>query len=210
MPSKSYRFAAILSLAVLSIAEASAQAYCALRDPVGAIKKLNPEATGHRSIVRTIKGDDRREVGEKLPFTLHFNELGKHTLYALVKGDTPVGIIHSRSEKGRWGMVEIVWHLDLDLKVQGFEFQRCRDRASKTIGRNTFVRQIRGKGFDELKALLSPDCKSLAPGGITVPGNAADLAVVTLRSALKTIAHHWHHLAGHARRSSQRSARWHY
>ena len=70
-----------------SIAEAiQAQAYCALRDPVRQIGELYPghSYVSHVGVVTTAA---RKEVSNRLPFTLHFNELGSHTLYAVGKGD---------------------------------------------------------------------------------------------------------------------------
>ena len=94
------------------------QAYCALRDPVSTIQEFAPGSSGHRSIVETVSGSARAKVSEKLPFTIHFNELGKHTLYVVLKDGRPDGLVHARSEKGKWGLVEIVWFFDLDLNVQ--------------------------------------------------------------------------------------------
>ena len=72
----------LLLLAVLLVADdLNAQAFCALRDPQRQINVLFPEATSFRSIVRTVDEAARSEVAERLPFSLHFNELGRHTLY---------------------------------------------------------------------------------------------------------------------------------
>ena len=78
----------------------SAQAYCGLRDPVRNIYRIYPEADAYRSIVRSVDKRTRTLVSERLPFTLHFNELAKHTVYVAVKETLPVGLVHVRSEKG--------------------------------------------------------------------------------------------------------------
>ena len=59
----------------------NAQAFCALRDPLSMIQTLVPEASGHRSITRIVDNDARETISRALPFTIHYNELGKHTLY---------------------------------------------------------------------------------------------------------------------------------
>ena len=170
-----------------AFSEVRGQAYCALRDPIGTIQQLAPDASGRRSIVEVVGAEARKSVSEKLPFTLHFNELGKHTLYVVLKDGLPDGLVHARSEKGRWGLVEIVWYFDLDLRIRGFRFQRCRDSNRGELESDAFVGQLRGKQFPELRRLLTEDGGDLTGGGLRVSADAAPLAVTCLRSALKTI-----------------------
>jgi hypothetical protein len=178
----------VFSLAGLGLAgRVEAQAYCALRDPVRALNEFYPAASGYRSIVRTIGADAREAVGSALPFGLHLSELGKHTLYVAFDHDRPIGLVHVRSEKGEWGLVEIAWSLDLELKVKGFRFQRCRSASRAALEQGAFEEQLSGKGFDELRAMLSEDGQSLGTGKLTVPEGAELLAGTVLRSALKTI-----------------------
>ena len=171
---------------------ADAQAYCALRDPVKQIYQLFPEADNYRSVIRAVDGDARRKVSEQLPFTLHFNELGQHTLYVALRGSTPLGLVHVRSEAGRWGIVEIAWSLTLDLEVKGFAFQRCRDKGRAMLESPAVQARFAGRGFDDLRAMLSDDGGAMAPdAGLLSPrasGGEKALAVTALRSALKTIA----------------------
>ena len=118
------------------------QAYCKLRDPVNSIKKLYPMATTYRSIVRTVDSSARDAVASAIPFKLHFNELGRHTLYVAMNKKKPVGLVHARSEKGRWGLVEIAWALDFDLRVRSFTFQRCRSPHRAEVESKVFKKNI--------------------------------------------------------------------
>ena len=164
-----------------------AQAYCALRDPVHAVYQLFPDATSYRSIVRIV-GDRAREiVGKRLPFELHHNELGRHTLYVPVDGEIPLGIVHVRSEASKWGLVEIVWAFDVDLRVLGFRFQRCRDSERSIVESAAFRSQIEGKNYAQLRALLTVESGVADSHKIRVPREAEKLAAVVLRSALKTL-----------------------
>lgn len=181
-------FALVSSFAFGVSSKIHAQAFCALRDPVTAIKHLHPDLSTYRSIVRTIADRTRNTVAQRLPFSLHRRELGEHTLYVLINEGLPENVVHVRSEKGRWGLVELVWSFDLNLKVTGFQFQRCRDRSRKYFETEAIRSQFLGKGFTELRAMLSRDGTSLSPGDFTVPKDAEALAVTVLRSALKTIA----------------------
>ena len=169
-------------------ASAWAQAYCALRDPVQQIYDFYPEAQGYRSIVRVVGPEARDAVGSKLSFGLHINELGKHTLYCTVPGEgRPTGLVHVRSEKGQWGLVEIAWALDLELCIQDIRFQRCRSRFRSSLENESFVAQLKGNGFDEIRQMLSDDGQSINPNKIQAPAGAEQVTATILRSALKTI-----------------------
>jgi len=170
---------------------ASAQAYCALRDPAGQIARVFP-GTRYRSVVRTVSAQARQAVARQLPpFTLHFNELGRHTLYVCYNrvDGRPAGLVHVRPERNRRGIMEVLWALDANLTVIDFRFQRCRNRQRRTLESDAFKRQLRGKTLPQLRALLTPDGQKLKAGtGLEVPAAAADLAIAVLRCGMKTIA----------------------
>lgn len=170
-----------------AIAESvQAQAYCALRDPVRQIGELYP---GHSYVshVGVVTTDARKEVSNRLPFTLHFNELGSHTVYTVSKGGTKAGYVHVRPEITRWGIMEITWSLDADLSVQDFAFQRCRNRRRAILENEEFKKQLRGKSFDELLGLINQDGISLTDNGIEVNSLDEEFAASIIRCALKTI-----------------------
>lgn len=171
----------------LAITEAHGQAYCALRDPVDKIHVIFNDDVEYRSIVRTVNEKARAEVGQRLPFDLHFTELGKHTLYVVTRNGAVQGIVHARSEKGRWGLVEIVWALDLQMRVIDFRYQRCRDRQKSILEGDTFKSMIVGKGFTELRSMLDASASKLSSALPGISQEAEPLAITTLRSALKVI-----------------------
>lgn len=165
---------------------AQAVAYCALRDPVDAIQSLYPEADDYYSIVRIIGPETRDHVATRLPFSLHFNELGRHTLYVATRQKQPIGIIHSRSESSAWGLVEIIWSFNTDLTIRDFRFQRCRSSNCDKVASPAFKAQLTGKSAAQLKQLITDDGDAIRPGAVTVPDGADALALSVLRSALKT------------------------
>lgn len=186
----------VYGLAILSLVthEAGGQAFCALRDPVTHIYQAYPTADSYRSIVRTVTEEVREKVGSELPFTIHFNELGRHTLYVPTQNSKPLGLLHVRSEKGAWGLVEIAWSFDVSMRIRHFSFQRCRSRQRKLIESDEFRKQILGKNMNELRALLNADGTALAPNGIRVTPQADKLATTVVRSAIKTLSvtqHAW-------------------
>ncbi len=178
----------LLAAALVMPAAALAEAFCALRDPTGAIADMYPDADSHQSIVRTIGPEVRDGIAQRLPFTLHFNELGKHTLYVVMRENRPLGFIHARTEPSRWGLVELVWSLSPDMRVRDFRFQRCRAPSCTTLKDNAFVEQIAGRNLDALLELLMPDGNTLRPGGVKVREGEEELALAIVRSAAKTIA----------------------
>lgn len=167
---------------------ANAQALCSLRDPQRAIYRLFPTANSYRSIVGTVGSKARAHVTDRLPFTLHFNELGRHTLYVAYRDAEPLGFVHARSEAGRWGLVEVAWALDLELRIQGLEYQRCRDRAKRQIDDKAPEHALKAMGFRQLRELLDAAGGELRPGALSVPESARALAAVTVKNGLKTIA----------------------
>ena len=170
-----------------SISMSALAAYCALRDPVSAMRSLFPESSGFRSIVTTIDSGVRERVGEEIPFSIHFNELGRHTLYVALDETSPLGLVHVRSEASSWGLIEVAWALDLDLRVTSMMFQRCRIPACSENFLNAAVGLLKGKSASEIARLLSVDGESLSPEVNAVPESDRGLLLSVIRSALKTI-----------------------
>jgi len=164
------------------------QAFCALRDPAKMIYHFYPDATSYKSLVRTVDDGVRNYVSSKLPFSIHFNELGKHTLYLPVKDSKPLGVVHVRSESGSHGLTEIVWSLTPNMEIKDFEFQRCRSRSRSYVESDAFKRQLIGKRFRELRALLDDSGQGLAQGKLKVESKSQAMALSVVRSALKTIS----------------------
>ena len=174
---------------VLSPATALGQAYCSLRNPISAMQNSFPDFANFRSIVREVDATDRANILKTLPFTIHENELGTHTLYTVHadNGDL-MGIVHVRTERSRWGLTEIAWSFNSDLEIVGMHFQRSRDRNRKYIESEAFQKEIRGKNFDELRALLTKDGKAINEAVLVIPKEGQELALSVIRSALKTIS----------------------
>lgn len=163
-------------------------AFCALRDPVETISQLFPNSTSHRSVIRVVGEEQRQAISTLLPpNTLHFSELGQHTLYVVFENRTPLGFLHVRSEESEWGLVEVAWALSTDLKVIDFHLQRCRCSNKRTIEAPEFRNQLIGRNYLQMKELLSADGLGLNDKNISVSKRAKPLAAVVLRCALKTM-----------------------
>lgn len=164
------------------------QAYCALRDPEVEIKSMFPMATSFRSVVRTVDGATRDQINKLLPpHTLHFGELGRHSLYVAVENDKPLGFVHVRSESMKWGLMEVAWSLDLDLRVRDFRLQRCRDRNRTKIENETFRSQFKGLSFADFRTKISEDGDKVLPEKLRLPESAEDIATSLVFCGLKTL-----------------------
>ena len=201
---------AAVFIALMAVWPSAQAAYCSLRDPIMAIRTLYPEADQHRSIVKTIGRDTRDHISKRLPFTLHFNELGRHTLYVAQQQDLPLGFVHARSEASEWGLIEIAWAISPHLKIEGFYFQRCRSPACNDDLRKQVSGEIVGKSLDEILSLITPDGNDLIPAIASKYQKNNALVLSIIRSALKTIAateYGWHEDVTQLRRRSM-AMRW--
>jgi hypothetical protein len=175
----------ILCLVALS-SDAWAIAYCSLRDPVGAISKMYPGYSSFETYVGTVTQQTREALRERLEFEFHFDEFGRHSLYVVAVDDRPEGLIHTRSELGEWGMDEIVWAMDLDLRLRDFVFQRSRNPSRRFLEAESFKSWLRGKSLDDLLELsgrnASPD-----RWGLDLPKKSWPLTQSVIRSAAKAI-----------------------
>ena len=178
----------IFTVLLFSLQYSHADAYCSLRDPVAQIQQLYPQKTNQRSIVKTVDSSTRNLVKLALPSNdLHFSELGRHTLYVAMKNTQALGYVHVRSEQSKWGLVEIIWALDKDLKIKDFTFQRSRSPKKKILDNEDFRNVFIGKSYEELKTLLSSDGKTANKILLDRAKGAPELASVVLRCALKTL-----------------------
>ncbi|WP_076419464.1 hypothetical protein [Colwellia sp. UCD-KL20] len=162
-------------------------AFCSLRDPISAIQMIYEQGYQFRSVVTTVTEEDRQSIKQQLPFTIHQSEVGKHTLYVLYKNDKHAGFLQARSEWAKWGLVEIAWAINVDRSIKGFYFQRCRSPECNDNTQQGINAVLKNKTLPQLKRLLSTNGETLSPEGQKAFAIAPQLALLTLRSALKTL-----------------------
>ena len=178
----------VLAVGLSVLNSYSAAPFCNLRNPSQQIYSLFPKATSYRSIVREVNNNVRRTLASTVPFQLHPNEVGEHTLYVPVENGKALGIVHVRSEMINWGMAEIVWGLDADLKVIDVRFQRCRGRACKSLIEKGFSASLAGKSALDFTVLLHSDGFTDEAARFDLNESEIQLARALLQSAIKTIA----------------------
>ncbi len=191
----------------LLFTELSFGAFCALRDPVESINAMYPTSTGYKSIVRSVGAETRAAVLNRLSFTLHFNELGRHTLYVAMADDhVPLGLVHVRSELVNSGLIEFAWAMHLDYSIARLELQRCRQTVCKTPLAASLKQMLIGKNHHAINTLLENLPATLRDLGANKSSREAAFVEAALRSALKTLAVTelaWHEDIVHLQRSAQ-------
>ena len=180
----------LVALLVLTVPDEAFAQYCALRQPAVAFQEaFQDENVSVRSFDRQVTEEHRERIAEVLPFTIHRNELGTHTLYAAIgEKDRSRGYIHVRSERGKWGLTELAWAIHPNLTVKSLRVQRCRSFSQDYLQSTEFQELVRDKGVAELRTLLSKDGTALHPSVAgKVRGENQPLAIMAIRSALKTL-----------------------
>lgn len=186
---KTLRSTVLLTAWLSATAWLPAQAFCSLRDPCHHIQSLYPNASSWQSLVASVDAEVRDQVRRRLPFTLSKRELGRHTLYVVSdEFEQFLGVVHARSESSPWGMSEFVWSLDERLRVDGLCFQRCRSPAKAAFLESPMLARIQATAdFATVRSWLSADGQRLTTEGRRLAGKAPELAVIILRSAVKTM-----------------------
>ena len=129
-------------------------ANCALRSPDRQIYEMFPEATSYRTVEANVDAAVKPVIEKALMSEISFSDLGKHVVYLILEDSIPVGFVHARSEIGKYGSVELVWAMDLDLTIRDFRVQRSREKQTKVIKSADFRDHMVGKKLSELRAYL--------------------------------------------------------
>lgn len=176
----------IITIGILVSSPAYAVAYCSLRDPTDALHHFYPELKTYKALDGIVDDSTRLYLAEHLP-NLHFDEFGTHTLYAVYDSERAIGFVHSRTEKGDYGLDELIWSLTPELHIKDFRYQRSRSKYSNILEGPEFILWIGGKSHLDLSKLLTSDGLRLQNRPKFIPDKAEKLAVTVIRSAIKTI-----------------------
>ena len=164
----------------------AAVAYCALRDPVSAIQHFYPAYTSYKAVDGRVDASVRAVLDEQLP-GVHFSEFGTHTLYVVFGEFEVLGYVHARTEKGDWGLDEIIWALSPELRVNEVRYQRSRSAGRVLVDSPEFLDWLSGRNLEQMVALLTPDGAGLRERPVFIPEEFETTAVTVVRSAVKTL-----------------------
>jgi len=134
---------------IASLQNNAEAALCAFRNPDRDTYKLFPQATGYKSVIKIITTKEKKKIEDFLGLPLDYDEGGEHTFYLVLKDEEVIGIIRPHAERGKYGIVEIVWAFTPDGKIIDFIIQRSRERSSDTLKSEKFRKQFRGKSLKD-------------------------------------------------------------
>ena len=157
-------FLMMVPVSIVSLATPEARAAkCALCQPNRDIYSLFPEATSYRTVDGRVDEDTRKSIEGSLGRKLAFSDLGKTSMCVVFKDKAPLGFVHARSEIGRYGAIQLVWAIDLDLRVKELWVRRSREKDTARLRRARFRNKILGKGWRELRSYLTKSGAASTP-----------------------------------------------
>ncbi len=121
---------------------------CIWRDPDKDIKKIFPQATGYKSVVRRYNKKEKEIIEKLINKELDPDET-EFTFYLIFMNKKRIGTVLTHTEKGQYGAIEVVIGLDSLNRVQKVLIQRDREIKSKELRSENFLNQFKGKSFKD-------------------------------------------------------------
>ena len=175
----------LAAIVLLAPVLAEGQAYCSLRDPNRIIQEIYPDATGFRSFLRKVTRANTEALKEELALEFDPREFTTHTLYAVHQDRKILGYVQSRTEAVEWGLAEIIWVLDADLKLASFRFQRCRSRWKDDVENEPLQALLKGLSGEELLELWREQGLERLRTQAKLPTSSSKLIEAVVKSGLK-------------------------
>lgn len=143
---KSRLLVCLISAAVaFTLLNSSWAAVCAFRNPDKDVYLLFPDATNYRSVFAELNEKNRGVIEEDLGQSLDLNDIGTNTFYVILKGERPIGFIHTHAIWGTYGNVEVIWAFNIDGSIKDYIIQRSRERKTKELESEDFRNQFKRK-----------------------------------------------------------------
>lgn len=177
----------LATAAALTDSPTARGANCALRNPDRQIYEIFPDATSYRSMVANVDERLKPAIEAALGSEINFNDLAKHTIFIVLKNDVPIGFIHPRSEIGVHGTVELVWAMDLDLKIRDFRVQRCREKHAEVIAGESFRGALIGRDHRRMQEFLHDANKRVNTAKLPIASDAEPIVHAALLCGAKTL-----------------------
>lgn len=170
----------------LAIAQAAPAANCSLRQPRRQIEQIFPDFTNIKSVDATIDKELKARIEAVLGSELSISDVGKHTAYIVLRDGVPIGIVHARTETGARGSIQLVWAMDLDMRIKDFRVQSSREKHTDVIESDAFREKLVGRNLAELRRLLTTGNDDIDIAALEVPASARRIAHTTVLCGVKT------------------------
>jgi len=141
---------------------------CVWRNPERTMARIFPEARDYKTVTREISPQKREIIEERLGSQLLPGQQETFQYYELLdmKGSL-LGYIIASAQRGEFGVIEFVFGLDRDIKINGIYIQRARER-DREFRKREFLKQFIGKGVQDVdKMQIGKDIKAEKTTGTT-------------------------------------------
>ena len=138
-----------LILLQFSSIKAHAIAYCAIREPVSTIQEFFPAYSSYQTQQIHVEDSAREDVLKALPNS-NFQETGTHSLYRVYESEALIGFVHARTEKGVFGLDEIIWIINPDMTIETFKYQKNRSGSITPSDMATLTTILKNSNLAEL------------------------------------------------------------
>ncbi len=176
----------LATVLILALAQTVPAANCALRQPRRQIEQIFPDFTSIKSVDAAVDEELKARIETLLGSPLSISDVGKHTAYIVLREGIPIGFVHARTETGARGSIELVWALDLDMRIKDFRVQGSREKHTDVIKADAFRNKLVGRNLSELRQLLTAGNDDVDIAALDVPASARKIAQITVLCGLKT------------------------
>lgn len=165
--------------------DSSEAAMCAFRNPDRDVYVMFPKATGYRSVIKMLDKKAQEKVEEYLGQKIDFDEAGGHKFYLILKDKDVIGIIRPHAERGKYGIVEMVWAFTLDGRIRDYKIQRSRERNTEKVRDEEFRKQFKGKTL--IASFTETNSRKINSKLFKVPEKSEKISSVVAYSAKKNL-----------------------
>jgi hypothetical protein len=131
---------------------------CVWRNPERTMTRIFPDARDYRTVTRGISPEERKIIEEKLGSELLPGQRDTFQYYELLDGNGKLlGYVIAPAQRGEFGVIEFVFGLTRERKINAIYIQRARER-DREFRREEFLEQFIGKSIEDVgKMELSND-----------------------------------------------------
>jgi Na+-translocating ferredoxin:NAD+ oxidoreductase RnfG subunit len=135
---------------ILSPAFAQEIFICVWRNPERTMTRIFPQARDYKTIIKRISEQNLKTIEERLGSQLLPGQRETWQYYRLVDGNGELlGYVMAAAQRGEFGVIEFVFGVDRDKRINGIYIQRARER-DREFRREEFLEQFIGKSINDV------------------------------------------------------------
>ncbi|MBA2124494.1 hypothetical protein B9J78_06160 [bacterium Unc6] len=149
----------LFSLILITSVSAQEVFICVWRNPERTMTKIFPQAKDYRTVDIKISKEKLDIIEERLGSKLLPGQREQYQYYEMIgaKGNL-LGHTIAAAQRGEFGVIEFIFGLDINRKINGIYIQRARER-DKEFKKREFLEQFMGKSLID-KIQLGEDIKA--------------------------------------------------